>query len=132
MNIKKAGYILLGLTSTCLGIVGVWVPGLPTTVFILIAMWAFSKSSKRLHRWLMHIPVLRSATREAERFQHEGTVDPRAKFISQGCSWLSFIVVTVVFQDVIISLAVGLLALSCSVFMYLVPSAEMKTTKHVE
>jgi uncharacterized protein len=128
MNIKKLAYILLGLVATCLGIIGVWVPGLPTTVFILIALWAFSNSSKRLHSWFIRIPVLRSAVREAQRFQHEGTVDRYAKFISQACSWISFIGVTVVFQNLIISVAVGLLALSCSVFMYIVPTASRTKT----
>lgn len=106
-----------------LGILGVWLPGLPTTVFILIAMWAFSNSSKRLHRWMMKIPILKSAIKEARRFQREGTVDRRAKFISQACSWISFIGVTIAFQNIAISVAVGLLAASCSVFMYLVPTA---------
>ncbi len=73
--VRRVAYGLLGLVSTALGVIGVWVPGLPTTVFILIAMWAFSKSSQRLHSWLMKIPVLRTAIVEAQRFQDEGTVD---------------------------------------------------------
>jgi uncharacterized membrane protein YbaN (DUF454 family) len=35
-----------------LGYVGIVVPGLPTTVFILIAAWAFSKCSERFTLWL--------------------------------------------------------------------------------
>lgn len=121
---RKSVYTLLGLITTALGIIGVWVPGLPTTVFILIALWAFSQSSKRLHDWLVHIPILKSAIKEAQRFQREGTVDKRAKFISQACSWLSFIGVTLALQSVVVSLIVGVLAISCSVFMYLVPTSQ--------
>lgn len=40
------------LLSLALGIVGVIVPGLPTTVFILMAAWAAARSSPRLYRWL--------------------------------------------------------------------------------
>lgn len=43
---------LLALVSMCLGILGVFIPGLPTTVFILIASWAAMRSSPRLHGWL--------------------------------------------------------------------------------
>jgi hypothetical protein len=33
------------------------VPGLPTTPFMLLALWAFSKSSRRFHDWLYAHPV---------------------------------------------------------------------------
>lgn len=42
----------LAVTSLGLGIAGVFIPGLPTTVFILIASWAAMRSSPRLHVWL--------------------------------------------------------------------------------
>jgi uncharacterized membrane protein YbaN (DUF454 family) len=51
-------YALLGLGWICvlLGILGVILPGMPGTVFLLIAVWAFFKSSNRLHRWLFDHP----------------------------------------------------------------------------
>ncbi len=42
----------LALASLATGIVGIFLPGLPTTVFILIAAWAAARSSPRLHAWL--------------------------------------------------------------------------------
>lgn len=51
---------LLRLLAGCslgLGIAGVFVPGLPTTVFILIAGWAAARSSPRLHVWLWCHPM---------------------------------------------------------------------------
>ena len=36
-----------------MGLIGVVVPGLPTTVFILMAAWAAARSSPRLHGWLL-------------------------------------------------------------------------------
>jgi len=48
----RAVYFLLGWSFFGLGAVGTVVPGLPTTPFMLLALWAFSKSSKRFHDWL--------------------------------------------------------------------------------
>ena len=44
--------LALSVLSLATGIVGIFVPGLPTTVFVLIAGWAAARSSPRLHGWL--------------------------------------------------------------------------------
>ena len=48
LKIHKPFFFTLGILSLSLGYVGILIPGLPTTVFILIAAWAFSKCSDRL------------------------------------------------------------------------------------
>jgi len=48
----KPLYFLLGWCFFGLGAVGTVVPGLPTTPFMLLALWAFSKSSQHFHDWL--------------------------------------------------------------------------------
>lgn len=45
---------LAGVLSLGLGIVGMVLPGLPTTVFVLIAAACFARASPRLHRWLLN------------------------------------------------------------------------------
>ena len=49
-------YLLLGWSFFGVGAIGVVVPGLPTTLFMLAALWAFSKSSQRFHDWLYAHP----------------------------------------------------------------------------
>jgi len=48
----KPLYFLLGWLFFALGAVGVVIPVLPTTPFMLLALWAFSKSSDKFHAWL--------------------------------------------------------------------------------
>jgi uncharacterized membrane protein YbaN (DUF454 family) len=49
---------LLGLLATACGIAGLLLPLVPTTPFLLIAAFAFARSSPRLHGWLVTHPRL--------------------------------------------------------------------------
>lgn len=56
MNIKKAAYFTLGIVCVGMAYIGFILPGIPFSIFLVIAAWAFSKSSKRMHRWLYNHP----------------------------------------------------------------------------
>ncbi|QIR16196.1 YbaN family protein [Shewanella aestuarii] len=56
MLLKRGVYLIIGLTSLLLGIIGIVVPLLPTVPFILLAAYCFARSSDRLHHWLMTHP----------------------------------------------------------------------------
>lgn len=51
-RIGKILYLGLGCFCVALGTIGVFVPGLPTTVFMIVALWAFTRSSARMRDWL--------------------------------------------------------------------------------
>lgn len=51
-RLARIAFALLAYTSLGVGMVGLVVPGLPTTEFVLLAAWAAAKSSPRLAAWL--------------------------------------------------------------------------------
>ena len=51
-TMKNPLYFALGWLFFALGAIGAVLPVMPTTVFMLMSLWAFSKSSQRFHDWL--------------------------------------------------------------------------------
>jgi hypothetical protein len=52
-KIKKYLLIIGGSVSVALGAIGIFVPVLPTTPFLLLAVFCYLKSSKKLYKWLV-------------------------------------------------------------------------------
>ena len=65
----RALYALGGMLSLALAILGIIVPGLPTTPFALLSAWLFAKSSERMYNWLLNNRFLGPRIRNYQRKQ---------------------------------------------------------------
>lgn len=66
--------LALGWTMVAIGVIGIFLPLLPTTPFLLVAAWAFAKSSDRFRHWLLTHPVLGPPVRDWQRYGAVPTV----------------------------------------------------------
>jgi uncharacterized membrane protein YbaN (DUF454 family) len=57
-------WFVAGLLSVGIGGIGVVVPGLPTTVFFIIAAACFSRSNKRFEQWVLDLPKIGRLVRD--------------------------------------------------------------------
>jgi uncharacterized membrane protein YbaN (DUF454 family) len=53
-RLSKAGLVIAGTLSLALGIVGAFLPVLPTTPFVLLAVICYVRSSERMYAWVMN------------------------------------------------------------------------------
>jgi len=126
---KQIIYVLVGLTATGLALLGVVTPGLPTTIFLIIALWAFSRSSTRLHNWLLNTPVFGKAMKAVDLYHERKAIPRRIKFVAQGFAWGSFLLMLILFGSSrpLVWILVGLAAISCSIAMWWIPTWQETT-----
>ncbi len=72
----KVVWLLVGLASVALGAIGLVLPLLPTTPFLLVAAFAFARSSTRLNNWLREH---RSFGPLIENWHRDGSIDRKVK-----------------------------------------------------
>lgn len=78
-QIIKTIYLLAGFVSLALGIIGAFLPVLPTTCFVLLAAYCFSKSSTTMHSYLRNHSVVGSSIR---RWEENGEIPLRIKVLA--------------------------------------------------
>ena len=76
--------VVLGCISCVLGIVGIFVPLLPTTPFLLLSAALWVRSSPRLYGWLLAHPCFGEYVRN---FRENRAIPLRAKIISLTLMW---------------------------------------------
>ena len=114
MALKRGFFLVFGLCSLGLGLLGIVLPILPTVPFILLAAYCFARSSDRLYQWLMSHPWFADALRD---WQAKGAIRKSLKKKAYVVSGLSFLVSIVVVPLIWVKI---LLACTCTgLFFYL-------------
>ena len=129
MFIKKyinTVFIIIGTISVCLGVIGIFVPVLPTTPFLLLAAACYTRGSKKLYERLINHPVLG----EYIKNYREGRGIPlHAKILGISLLWLTigysvlFIIENLLLRILLIIIAIG-------VTIHLVSIKTMRNSPH--
>lgn len=81
-NIKRYIYITIGLIAFVLGCIGVALPVLPTTPFLLLASFCFTRGSEKFNNWFINTKVYKK--------HMKSFVDERSMTLKQKIIILSF------------------------------------------
>ena len=102
--------VIAGTLCVGLGIVGIFVPVLPTTPFLLLAAACYARSSQRFHSWLLNNKWFGSYIRN---YLERKGITLRAKIITLSLLWITigasvaFAMETLALKLILIIIAIG-------------------------
>ena len=102
--IYKCFLVVLGVISFGLGVLGIFIPGLPTTPFLLLSAFLFFRSSEKLYNWLIHHPRFGAYIRY---YRIHRAIPLRTKIYATSLMWVMIFISTVFFiENIIIDIIV--------------------------
>jgi uncharacterized membrane protein YbaN (DUF454 family) len=118
---KRGIFFIFGWMALGLGFIGAFLPLLPTTPFVLLAAYLFSKSSTKWHNWLLSHPTFGSSIRD---WQEHRLISKRSKVIAITAITLSFsLSLFVTSHNVYINVFLIMVAVGVIIFILSCPSS---------
>ncbi len=118
-TMKRAAWLTIGLAALALGALGVVLPLLPTTPFVLVSAYAFARSSDRLQAWLLRHRVFGPLIVDWQRY---GAISRPAK-IASVISMAAILVLSLVLEAPVTVIVVQAVVIcACSTFILTRPS----------
>lgn len=121
-KIKKYLYVLLGLLSLAMGSIGVVLPVIPTTPFLLLASFCFIRGSEKFDRWFKSTKIYKNHV--------ESFINEKAMTIKQKITILSLVSIMLSIPMILVDnlhMRMFLIALICIKFYYFI--FKIKTIK---
>jgi len=124
ITLKKFVLIALGSISLGLGILGLFVPVLPTTPFLLLTAWLYSKSSPTLYYWLLNNKYF---GKYIKRYREGLGIPLKTKIIGVGSLWITILSSIIFFINILV-VKILLLCIATAVTYHILSRPTYKDT----
>lgn len=116
--IKRILLVIAGILSLVLGIIGAFLPLLPTVPLVLLAAFCFARSSERLHQWMLRHryfgPII-------ENFQAGRGIPRRVKYRTIVIIWISMGISCLIVARLWLCLMLVAIGVGVSVYLLRLP-----------
>jgi uncharacterized protein len=129
-NFKKYILVFAGCISLVLGIIGLFIPLLPTTPFLLLTAFLFAKSSERMYKWLHSNKIF---GKFLSRYKQRLGIPIKTKIMGLVTLWVSILFSSFyIIQNWIIRIALIAIAIAVSIHLLHFPTYKYNSKKDSE
>lgn len=107
-------FLAAGVVLMVVGIVGYFTPGMPGTIFLILAAGCFTRSSPKLESWLLNHPRLGPSV---VAWRENGAIPRKIKIIAIGSMAISFVIVLLVHLSLLWTAIVGVALLLSAIYV---------------
>lgn len=122
-KIFRTALFIVGTFSLALGTVGIFLPILPTTPFLLLSAACYLRSSERMHKWLLNN---RWFGKYIRNYQEGKGIPLKTKVLAMIVLWVAILYSAFIFLDEILIAQIVLLAIALGVSIHLVRLPNLK------
>jgi uncharacterized membrane protein YbaN (DUF454 family) len=123
-KVVRALFFILGTFSLALGAIGIFLPILPTTPFLLLSAACYMRSSERMHKWLLNNRWFGNYIRN---YQEGKGIPMKTKILAMAVLWGAIIFSAFIVLDEVLIAQIALLAIALGVSVHLVRLPNLKT-----
>ncbi len=118
--VKKYLFFSIGIILTILGIIGAFLPVMPTTPFILAALYFFSKSSDKMHNWILTNKTFGPAIKV---YYESKTLNKKTKYKAISFLWFSILLSCyILYPKIIHIILLIIIAIFVTIWIISIPS----------
>ncbi|GLC81565.1 YbaN family protein [Lacrimispora brassicae] len=119
---KKAIYICIGIAAMVLGAIGTVLPGLPTTPFLLLALFCFTKGSEKLNCWFRGTSLYE---KYVKHYEYDRSLTRKQKFTIQAAAGVMMAISFILTENTVIRLLLaGAFLLHNYVFIFVIKTRQ--------
>lgn len=115
---RRATLLLCGTLSLGLGLLGIFVPLLPTTCFLLLAAWCYARSSQRLYDRLLNARIIGPYL---QRYRDSRVIPPNVKIAALVMMWITIGYAVFTYPNLAVRLTLLAIAIGVTWHLFALP-----------
>ncbi|HEY7566482.1 MAG TPA: YbaN family protein [Gemmatimonadaceae bacterium] len=116
---RRWALLVCGTLSLGLGLLGVFVPLLPTTCFLLLAAWCYARSSQRLYDRLLNARIIGPYLR---RYRESRVIPPRVRIAALVMMWITIGYAVFTYPNLAVRLTLLAIAIGVTWHLFALPA----------